>query len=263
MKCGPFPHRRLCCPTAQAVLRRAPTPARPRNPFPGFAGYRRASLPAPRRVRGRDGSAQFSEQPSARSMPNTPEGPSASAPGSQTPSMAFTAHKPARHPLFRPEGRGCDDACSGFTHVTDRTVAPAPLRTRPLDHARGHSYKRPRHLPRPDSRRPADTAARRKSALSPTPFGPLAATPFGSKHEAKSSRLRSASETAPLPLLHSYGQVAASGDVTRKGATHDVARPAAKEASRTVADGGCSWAMGAVSATRESACCRCHAWGAS
>jgi len=88
-------------------------------------------------------------------MPNTPEGPSASAPGSQTPSMAFTAHKPARHPLFHPEGRGCDDACSGFTHVTDRTVAPAPLRTRPLDHARGHSYQGPRHLPGPDSHRPA------------------------------------------------------------------------------------------------------------
>jgi hypothetical protein len=88
-------------------------------------------------------------------MPNTPEGPSASAPGSQTPSMAFTAHKPARHPLFHLEGRGCDDACSGFTHVTDRTVAPAPLRTRPLDHARGHSYQGPRHLPGPDSHRPA------------------------------------------------------------------------------------------------------------
>ena len=206
-------------------------------------------------------------------MPNTPEGPSASAPGSQTPSMAFTAHKPARHPLFRPEGRGCDDACSGFTHVTDRTVAPAPLRTRPLDHARGHSYQRPRHLPRPDSRRPAvlnlsldlrhdelhllttpkqsgrtcatasmrwetldrprrrqrrpvaaghclctcmvgprstpaphsarsgpETAARRKSGLSPTPCGPLAVTPLGSQDEAKSSRLRSASNTAPSPL---------------------------------------------------------------
>jgi hypothetical protein len=36
MKYGPFPHRRFCCPTAQAVLRPAPTPARPRNPFPGF-----------------------------------------------------------------------------------------------------------------------------------------------------------------------------------------------------------------------------------
>jgi hypothetical protein len=69
--------------------------------------------------------------------------------------MAFTAHKPARHPLFHPEGRGCDDACSGFTHVTDRTVAPAPLRTRPLDHARGHSYQASRHLPGPDSHRPA------------------------------------------------------------------------------------------------------------
>jgi hypothetical protein len=138
-----------------ALLRPAPTPARPRNPFPGFAGYRRTSLPAAPQRRGQDGSPQFPGQPSVRSMPNTPEGPSASAPGSQTPSMAFTAHKPARLPLFRPKGRGCDDACSGFTHVTDRTVAPAPLRTQPLDHARGHSYQGPRHLPRPDSHRPA------------------------------------------------------------------------------------------------------------
>jgi len=55
-----------------------------------------------------------------------------------------------------PEGGGIyDDAYSGFTHVADRTVAHAPLRTRPLDHARGHRYQGPRHLPGPDSHRQA------------------------------------------------------------------------------------------------------------
>ncbi len=51
--------------------------------------------------------------------------------------------------------RSLDDACSGFTHVADRTVAHAPLRTRPLDHARGHHYRGPRRLPGPDSHRQA------------------------------------------------------------------------------------------------------------
>jgi hypothetical protein len=48
-----------------------------------------------------------------------------------------------------------DDAYSGFTHVADRAVDPAPLRTRPLDHARGHHYQGPRRLPGPDSHRQA------------------------------------------------------------------------------------------------------------
>jgi hypothetical protein len=51
--------------------------------------------------------------------------------------------------------RSLDDAYSGFTHVADRTVAHAPLRTRPLDHARGHHYRGPRRLPGPDSHRQA------------------------------------------------------------------------------------------------------------
>src|SRR5215211_8140757 len=37
----------------------------------------------------------------------------------------------------------------------DRAVAPAPLRTRPLDHARGHRYQGPRRPPGPDSHRQA------------------------------------------------------------------------------------------------------------
>jgi hypothetical protein len=54
-----------------------------------------------------------------------------------------------------PAGGPLDDACSGFTHVADRAVAPAPLRTRPLGHARGLHYRGPRHLPGPDSHRQA------------------------------------------------------------------------------------------------------------
>jgi hypothetical protein len=48
-----------------------------------------------------------------------------------------------------------DDACSGFTCVADHAVDPAPLRTRPLDHARGLHYRGPRRLPGPDSHRQA------------------------------------------------------------------------------------------------------------
>jgi hypothetical protein len=48
-----------------------------------------------------------------------------------------------------------DDACSGFTCVADRAVDPAPLRTRPLGHARGLHYRGPRRLPGPDSHRQA------------------------------------------------------------------------------------------------------------
>lgn len=48
-----------------------------------------------------------------------------------------------------------DDAYQGFTHVADRTIDPAPLRTQPLDHARGLRYRGPRRLPGPDSHRQA------------------------------------------------------------------------------------------------------------
>jgi hypothetical protein len=64
--------------------------------------------------------------------------------------------EPARHPLFpRSKAGPLDDACSGFTRVADRAVDPAPLRTRPLDHARGLHYRGSKHLPGPDSHRQA------------------------------------------------------------------------------------------------------------
>jgi len=70
--------------------------------------------------------------------------------------MAFAVREPARHPLPHPNrGGSLDDAYSGFTHVADRTVASTPLRTQPLDHARGHRYQGPGHLPGPDSHRQA------------------------------------------------------------------------------------------------------------
>jgi len=70
--------------------------------------------------------------------------------------MAFAVIEPARLPLDPPEQTDpLDDAYSGFTHVADRAVAHALLRTQPLDHARGHHYRGPRRLPGPDSHRPA------------------------------------------------------------------------------------------------------------
>jgi hypothetical protein len=74
----------------------------------------------------------------------------------RAPSVAFAVDEPARLPLPRPDGAGLpDDARSGLTRVADRAVASAPLRTRPLDHARGPRYRGPRHLPGPHTHRQA------------------------------------------------------------------------------------------------------------
>jgi hypothetical protein len=65
-------------------------------------------------------------------------------------------HVTGSAPSTRPNRDGSlDDACSGFTHVADRTVASAPLRTQPLDYAREHRYRGPGHLLGPDSHRQA------------------------------------------------------------------------------------------------------------
>jgi hypothetical protein len=124
--------------------------------FPGSPVIGGASLPADPADRwGQDGSPEFPGRPSARSTPNTPEGSSAPAPRTRAPSVAFAVDEPARHPLSRPKTGAFDDAYSGFTRVADRAVDPAPLRTRPLGHARGLHYRGPRRLPGPDSHRQA------------------------------------------------------------------------------------------------------------
>ena len=72
---------------------------------------------------------------------------------------AFRGLRPARTgsapSQTRPKADPLNDAYQGFTHVADRTIDPAPLRTRPLDHARGLHYRGPRRLPGPDSHRQA------------------------------------------------------------------------------------------------------------
>jgi hypothetical protein len=155
MKCGPFAPGGLCCPADRHYYDPLRLPLGRPNHFPGspvIGGHR---FPSPRRRRGRDGSPEFPRRPSARSTPTTPEGSSTPTPGTRALSMAFADLRPARHPLSPPEGGPFDDAYSGFTRVADRMIASAPLRTRPLDHARGHRYRGPRRLPGPDSHRQA------------------------------------------------------------------------------------------------------------
>ena len=98
MKRGPLPMR-PAFPTSEYYDPLRPPLGRPPH-FPGSPVIGGASLPSPRRRRGRDGSPGFPGRPSARSTPNTPEGSSAPAPGTRAPSMAFAVREPARLPLF-------------------------------------------------------------------------------------------------------------------------------------------------------------------
>jgi len=124
--------------------------------FPGSPVIGRASLPSPRRRRGQDGSPEFPGRPFARSTPLYAGGFLSARSWNKS---AFRGLRPAR--------TGSAPSCparrraslttlhQGFTRVADRTIDPAPLRTRPLDHARGHHYRGPRRLPGPDSHRQA------------------------------------------------------------------------------------------------------------
>jgi hypothetical protein len=137
------------------VLRPAPTAARPPPPLPGFAGYRRGiASRAPQAT----GPRRLSRVPrtTIRTFNAQYAGGFLSArfwiPGAF---RGLRRHLTGSAPSLPAHRRSLDDACSGFTHVADRTVAHAPLRTRPLDHARGHHYQGPRRLPGPDSHRQA------------------------------------------------------------------------------------------------------------
>jgi hypothetical protein len=139
-----------------ALLRPAPTAARPPTPLPGFAGYRRGIA---------------SRHPAGDGAKTALPSSQADHPHVQRPIRRRVPQRPLLDPerfpwpsprtnrlgtlSFHPEGRGCNDAYSGFTRVADRAVAPAPLRTQPLDHARGLHYRGPRRLPGPDSHRQA------------------------------------------------------------------------------------------------------------
>jgi hypothetical protein len=66
--------------------------------------------------------------------------------------MAFALRERARLLLVRANTDRRNDA-AGFTSCCGLVSCSAPLRTRPLDHARGHCYRGPWRLPGPDSHR--------------------------------------------------------------------------------------------------------------
>ena len=139
------------------VLRPAPTAARPPKPLPGITGYRPDIASLARRRRGQDGSPPgFRRRPFTRSNAHYAGGFLSARSWNKDAFHGLRRVTNARLPLGPPQRTGPhNDAYSGFTHVADRAIASAPLRTRPLDHARGHRYQGPRRLPGPDSHRQA------------------------------------------------------------------------------------------------------------
>ena len=123
MKRGPFPLW-PAFPDPR-VLRPAPTAARPPTPLPGFAGYRRgiasrapqATGPRPALPGSKDDHPHV-QRPLRRRVPQRP----------LLDQERFPWPSPCTNRLGSPScpplGGSLDDACSGFTHVADRTVAP-------------------------------------------------------------------------------------------------------------------------------------------
>jgi hypothetical protein len=156
MKCGPFAPGGLCCPADQHYYDPLRLPLGRPHHFPGSPVIGGASLPATPQTGGAETALPGSQddhphvqRPIRRRVPQRPLLDQERLPW---PSPCANRLGSLSSP---PLGGSLDDACSGFTHVADRTVAPAPLRTRPLDHARGLRYRGPRRLPGPDSHRQA------------------------------------------------------------------------------------------------------------
>jgi hypothetical protein len=154
MKRGLFAPGALCCTPISTTTARSDSRSAA-QPLPGVAGYRRASLPAAHSGGAETGLPCFQDghphvqRPIRRRVPRRPLPDPGRLP------WPSPSHDRLGSLLARPWAGPLDDACSGFTRVADRAVASAPLRTRPLDHARGHHYQGPRHLPEPDSHRQA------------------------------------------------------------------------------------------------------------
>jgi hypothetical protein len=155
MKCGPFAPGGLCCPTDQHYYDPLRLPLSRPNHFPGspvIGGHR---FPPPTVA----GPRRLSRVPSTtiRTFNAQYAGGFFSARfWTQSAFRGLRRERTGSAPSIPRRGGSLDDAYSGFTRVADRTVAHALLRTRPLDHARGHRYQGPRRLPGPDSHRQAD-----------------------------------------------------------------------------------------------------------
>jgi hypothetical protein len=227
------------------VLRPAPTAARPPKPLPGFAGYRPGiASRRPAGGRGRDGSPGFPRRPFARSTPNTPEGPSAPAPGTRAPSMAFAVHTPARHPLFPAHRRD---------RLTTLTQASLTLQTarslRPASHPTSRSRTGASLPGTQASPRTGLTPAGHRELIAPTSCGPPC--PHGARavpaHAWDAAAARSAvtnrrdsgsGNGLRRPFTHGYG-------------TGEVAPTQAPTASddATALPGSCLWAHGGKAST--------------
>ena len=121
----PFPHRRLCCPAAQPVLRPPPTPTRPAIHFPRSpvigrpapvtlpAGHRAGEgLPSSRRHH------RYVPRPIRRGVPHGCASRLFAA------SMAFALISGARHSLSPPLRARPLTTPHASRHATDRIVAP-------------------------------------------------------------------------------------------------------------------------------------------
>ncbi len=151
MKRGPFPHRRLCCPQR---LKQYYDPLRLPLVCLAVSRVRRLStrtLP-PHRSDGDETGLPRSQddhphvqRPIRRRVPRRPLPDPRRLPWPSPPRERLGFHP--RHTT------GLDDACSGFTHVADRAIAPP--RFAPGSTTHRHHYQGPGHLPGPDSHRQA------------------------------------------------------------------------------------------------------------
>ena len=153
MKQGPFAPGGLCCPAHRHYYDPSDSLSAAGH-FPGSPVLGRHASRRPQR-RGRGGPPQFPGQPSDRSTPPTPEGPSTPAPETQVSSMAFAVAESARLPLNHPKVVAFDDACAGLRTCCGPASRSTLLRTRHLGHARGHHYRGLGRLPGPDLHRQA------------------------------------------------------------------------------------------------------------
>jgi hypothetical protein len=156
MKCGPFAPGGLCCPADQHYYDPLRLPLGRPHHFPGSPVIGGASLPAAPQA---TGPRRLSRVPRTTIRTFNAQYAGGFLSARSWTKDAFRGLRRGRTgsapPIPRHTAGLSDDAYSGFTCVADRTVDPAPLRTRPLGHARGLHYQGPRRLPGPDSHRQA------------------------------------------------------------------------------------------------------------
>ena len=152
MKQGPFAPAGLCCPDHRRYYDPLRLPLG-RLPLPGTTGYRQGCFPPPQ-----DGAEE--DLSSSEDNPLTIPRPLRREVHEHR--LQDQRCRPWPSPLRNRLGSSSStNRWTGVTtlqaslHVADWSVAPTPLRTPPLDDARGPHYRGPWRLPGPDSHRQA------------------------------------------------------------------------------------------------------------